>query len=247
MSHGPRPNHSRSLETGRNGQQDTDAREIPQIGPYEDVVLDHEIVVDEPVHLTVQRVVPPSPPGDSMHDLDAIPPQVDALQPVRQAVETEREPACEHTPFTLGQQPQAVVVRGRAPELEPGAAEEGATAVPAQLRQQATLARDCGPHVLRLEDDDAALLAWPDATRCSRTLLPRRQRNLLPRDLVTGGSPVGRAAEKEPEGDEPLSAAASVGDVDPDRRGAARWDAELRQPPLPDHRAVLRDLPRAAQ
>ena len=96
-----------------------------------------------------------------MHDLDAIPPHVDALQSVRQAVETEREPACKHTRVVIGQQPQAVVVRGRAPELEPGAAEEGAATVPAQLRQQATLARDCGPRAPRLEDDDAAPLAWP--------------------------------------------------------------------------------------
>ena len=182
-----------------------------------------------------------------MDDLDAIPPQVDALQSVRQAVEPEREPASEHTRLTLGEQPQAVVVRGRSPELRAGAAEEGAAAVPAQLCQQATLARDCGLRFSRLEDDEAALLAGPRAPRRSRTRLAGRQRNLLPRHLVTGGSPGGCAPEKEPEVDEPFSATASVDDVDPDRCAAARLDTEPRQRPLLDDRAVPCDLPRAAE
>src|SRR5258707_14474405 len=121
------------------------------------------------------------------------------MEPELHAIGPELEPPAEDTRFALGKKPQAVVVGGSAPELEPGTVEEGATAIPAQLSEQASLSVDHGPHVLRLEHDSAAAVRWPHTAPVRRPTGRTPERGVRPSDFMARWSPQRRPAEREAE------------------------------------------------
>ena len=141
-----------------------------------------------------------------------------------------------------GQQPQAVVVGRRPPELEARPGDEDVPAVDAQL------ARASRPASTTARVPPAS--STP-ARRCRRRPAARRrgrdaERELLPCDLVARRRPLGRRAEEEAERDEPLAAAAagassSTSSASP---GATRSRGRL---PARHPLAVARQLPRPAQ
>ena len=200
------------LEAGPEDEHDADAGQIAEIGAETDVVLDEQ---RRPTRAAGSADGGRRRPSDRGPDAACTTSTragrcPDRLEAVLEAVEAELEPAPEHARLAIGQQPQAVVVGRRAPELETGPAEEGVpAAAPAELRERPGRRDRRRPRASALEHDRAVRLdvAARDAP-ARATRRPRRQRELLPRDLVAGRCPVGRAAEEEAEGDEPLSAAA---------------------------------------
>src|SRR5262249_42619342 len=156
--------------------------------------------------------------------------------------EAKLEPAVEHAVVAPRQQPQPVVVRRRAPELEPGAAEEGAAAVPTQLCQQAGPAPDPGPHAVRLEDDRAGILARAASAPVPGGTTREGERDLMPRDLMRGRRPGGLGAAYEAEGDEALAARAAL-DVERDVHSLTRSGTQPRQRAPAYDRAILAQLP----
>ena len=118
-------------------------------------------------------------------------------------VEPELEPARQDAEVALLlDERQAVVVGRRPPELQPRPGDEQVAPVDRELAQDAGVEVDDGARAAGLEHAVAGRpVARPRARRGPR----RRQRELLPGDLVPGRRPLGRLAQEEAERDEALA------------------------------------------
>src|SRR6478735_7817369 len=125
------------LERRLEGERDADARQVAELRPETNLVLDQQAaVLEQPVRLTMRRVAPVAAAGRSVYGLDPASRDAERLQALLQAVEAELEPAPEHTRAPVREQPQAVVVGRSPPQLEARPSDQNVPVVDAQLRER---------------------------------------------------------------------------------------------------------------
>ena len=219
------------LEPGPQRHDDADAWEVAQLAADTHLVLDEHVSrVEDVIAVEVHRVVPLPAPRDAVHELEARLRRTRRFEALLEAVEAELEPAREHARAALRQQPQAVVVGRRAPELQARTVHDHVAPVHRELGEDALL---------------PAHAAHPRRAARDAPARPRGYRELLPGDLVTRRCPLGRRAQEEAEGDEALAGARRQVELDLERLSGR--DAEPRQRAALHRVAVGGQLPGAAQ
>ena len=199
------------LEPRREQEHDADPRQVAEVGAEADVVLDEQRArLEHAVALPVDGVVPPIAARHGVHDVDCAGHRPDRLEAMHDAVETQLEPAPEHAGASTGQQPEAVVVGCRPPQLQHRA---GMQDVPCRPRPASSASVPVVVSMTaRVPPLSSVITPSASTGRTRDTLRARGARRdgsgeLLPCHLVACRRPRRRPSEEEAERDEPLAAA----------------------------------------